>query len=94
MDRSKIQTYLNLAQKAGYVIWGGETLENYNKKLYLVLFDSSAQKNTMKIVAKLREKKLNVYEIENLGELLNKPNCKMVGIKNKSLSDQIEMLLN
>ena len=94
LETNKLQGYLNIAQKAGYVICGGETLENYNKKLYLVLFDSSAQKSTLKIISKLKEKQIKIIQVENLGNLVNKPNCKVIGLKNKSLSDQIEVLLN
>ena len=94
MEIDKIKGYLNIAQKAGYIIWGGENLENYNKKLYLVIFDSSAQKNTQKIVSKIRERQIKLIEVNNLGELVGKPNCKIIGLKNKNLSDQIELLLN
>ena len=94
LETNKVQGYLNLAQKAGYIIWGGETLKDYTKKLYLVLFDGQAQKNTQKIVLKIKERGIKTIEIENLGALVNKPNCKIIGIKNKSLSDQIELLLN
>lgn len=94
MDVNKIKGYLNIAQKAGYVIFGGETLENYTKKLYLILFDSNAQKSTLKIISKLKERQIKICEVDNLGELVNKSNCKVIGLKNKSLSDQIEALLN
>lgn len=94
MEKIKVQGYLNLAQKAGYVIWGGDTLVDYNKKLYLVLYDANAQKSTQKIIAKIKERGIKVFEVANLGELVNKPNCKVLGLKNKSLSDQIELLLS
>lgn len=94
MEINKVQGYLNIAQKAGYVIWGGETLENYSKKLFLVLYDPTAQKSTQKIIAKLKERQVDIIEAENLGMLVNKPNCKVIGIKNKSLSDQIKSLLS
>lgn len=94
MEAIKVQGYLNIAQKAGYVIWGGETLENYTKKLYLVIYDPTAQKSTQKIITKLKERQVDIVEVENLGMLVNKPNCKVIGIKNKSLSDQIKALLN
>lgn len=94
MEEVKVKGYLNLAQKGGYIIWGGETLEDYHKKLYLVLYDINAQKSTQKIISKLKEREINVIGVENLGKLVNKPNCKVIGLKNKSLSDQIQALLN
>lgn len=90
---SKVQGYLNIAQKAGYIIWGGDILEKYNKKLYLVLYDLNAKKSTQKIITKLKQKEIDVVEVANLGNLVGKPNCKVLGIKNKSLSDQIKLLL-
>lgn len=93
MDISKIKGYINIAQKAGYIIIGGEKLENYNKKLYLIIYDSSSQKNTLKIVEKLKEKGIPVVEIENLSQYVNINNCKIIGLKNKNLSDIIYNLI-
>ncbi len=89
MNIDKIKGYLNIAKKAGYVIIGGEKLENYNKKLYLVIYDKSAQKNTIKIIEKIKNKNIKTIELENLENLINITNCKIIGIKNKNLSDII-----
>lgn len=94
MNIDKIKAYLNIAKKAGYVIIGGEKLENYNKKLYLVIYDKSAQKNTLKIVEKIKDKDIKTIELENLETLININNCKIIGIKNKNLSDIIINLMN
>ena len=94
MNIDKIKGYLNIAKKAGYVIIGGEKLENYNKKLYLVIYDKSAQKNTLKIVEKIKDKDIKIIELENLETLININNCKIIGIKNKNLSDIIINLMN
>lgn len=94
MNIDKIKGYLNIAKKAGYVIIGGEKLENYNKKLYLVIYDKSAQKNTLKIVRKIQNKDIKIIELENLETLININNCKIIGIKNKNLSDIIINLMN
>ena len=94
LNIDKIKGYLNIAKKAGYVIIGGEKLENYNKKLYLVIYDKSAQKNTLKIVRKIQNKDIKIIELENLETLININNCKIIGIKNKNLSDIIINLMN
>ena len=88
-----LKGYLNIARKAGYLIVGGEKLCDYDKKLYLVLYDKNSQKNTMKIVHKLEEKNLNCIEVENLSDIICIQNCKIAGIKNKNLSDIIYILL-
>lgn len=87
MERSKLKGYLNISNKAGYLIVGGEKLEFYNKKLYLVIYDSSAQKNTIKVVEKIKNKNIPVLSVENLEELISIKNCKIIGLKNKKLSD-------
>ena len=93
MEKEKIKGYLNISRKAGYMIVGGETLENYSKKLYLVLYDKSAAKNTLKVVAKIKEKGIKVVEVENLAQLCSIENCKIIGIKNKNISDIIENII-
>lgn len=93
MDKEKIKGYINIAHKAGYLIFNGEKLEEYNKKLYLVLFDPDAGKNTLKIIEKLKDK-YPIAQLENLAEYVNIKNCKIVGIKNKDLSEIILKLIN
>ena len=94
MNKEKIKGYLNIARKAGYLIIGGEKLEGYTKKLYLILCDTACVLSTVKIANKLKEKGLAVLSIEGLGELLSIPNCKIIGLKNKNISEIIENLLN
>lgn len=95
MEVEKIKGYLNISHKAGYIIVGGEKLEKYDKKLYLVLYDKLAQKNTRKIVEKLKENKdLIILEIEDLESLVSIKNCKIIGLKNKKLSEIIYKLIN
>ena len=94
MDKDKLNGYLNLCRKAGYLIIGGETLGDYKKKIYLIVYDKTAQKNTLKIVEKYKIKDIPVVEIEGLSEILKIDNCKIVGIKNKNLSDIILNLIS
>lgn len=93
MEISKLKGYLNISHKAGYLIVGGEKLDGYNKKLFLVLYDSSAQKNTMKVVEKLKDKNIPIACVDNLEELTSIKNCKIIGLKNKNLSEIILCLL-
>lgn len=91
MERTKIKGLLNISQKAGALIRGSDNLDGYGQKLYLVLLDAAAGKSTQKIALQL-EKRVKVVRIENLNELVGKE-CKIVGIKNKGLSDEIEKLI-
>lgn len=87
LDKNKLQGYLNIAKKAGYVIIGGEKLYNYNKKLYLVIYDNTSEKNTLKVVDKIKQRNIPIYSIDNLQDIVSIKNCKIIGIKNKNLSD-------
>lgn len=93
MEISKIQGYLNITRKGGYLIIGSDALKDYNKKIYLIIYDKSAQKNTMKVVEKFKESQISIIEVDNLEELTSIKNCKIIGIKNKNLSVLIENLL-
>lgn len=92
LQETKLIGYLNICRKANYLIIGGEKLEDYSKKLYLVLYDSNAGKSTLKIVQSLKDKGLKTIATENLGKLIAIENCKIVAIKNKQLSEIIEKL--
>ena len=89
MEINKLKGYLNISNKAGYMIVGGEKLDSYNKKLYLVIYDKTAQKSTIKVVEKIKTRGIPVVEVENLEELISIKNCKIIGLKNKNLSDII-----
>lgn len=92
LDRLKIKGYINIAHKAGYLICGGEKLDGYTKKLYLVLYDNTAGENTLKIVERFDEQ-VKKISVDNLEDLASIKNCKIIGIKNKNLSEIIEKLI-
>ena len=94
MEKDKIKGFLNISRKAGYLIIGGEKLENYKKKLFLVLYDIKAGNNTLKIVDKLKVKGIDIFGVDNLEELCTISNCKIIGIKNKNISEIIKSLIN
>ena len=94
MDKIKLQGYINIAKKAGYVIIGGDKLYNYNKKLYLVIYSKDASKNTLKVVEKLKQRDIPVITLKNLEDIMNIKNCKIIAIKNKNLSDIILDAIN
>ncbi len=93
MEISKLKGYINISHKGGYLIIGSDALKNYKKKIYLIVYDKSAQKNTMKIVERFRGNEIPIVEVENLEELTSIKNCKIIGLKNKNLSDLISNLL-
>ena len=92
MQENKLSGYLNICRKANYLIIGGDKLENYNKKLFLVLYDIKSGKSTLKIAQALKNKGIMTIAIEKLSNLVGIENCKIIAIKNKQLSQIIEKL--
>ena len=88
MDREKIKNYLGICRKAGYAIVGSDKLKNYDKKLYLVIADKDISKTIQKVVDKFNQ--VETVFIDNLEELVEIENCKIVGIKNFGLSEEIK----
>lgn len=90
----KIKGYLGIANRAGYIIWGVDNLDGYTHKLYLVLYRNDAGKTVLKALNRLDDK-LPAYEIdvESFKYISSTENSKILGIKNKGLSDQIINLL-
>lgn len=92
LQENKLSGYLNICRKANYLIIGRDKLENYNKKLFLVLYDIKAGKSTLKIAQASKNKGIMTIAIEKLGTLVGIENCKIIAIKNKQLSQIIEKL--
>ena len=86
LNREKIKNYLGLSRKARYLIIGADNLKNYDKKLYLILKDSSSSKTIEKVSQKFKD--VETFEVDNLGNLVSIENCKIVGIKNLGLSEE------
>lgn len=87
----KIISYLGFCQRSGAIVYGLDNLQKNKKRIHLLLTCPSLGENSLKKVKKLAlEKKLKIFESkEPLSILLNKENCKIVGILNKELSNAI-----
>jgi len=86
-SKNKIKGYINIANKAGYLIIGADNLKNYNKKLYLMLADKTAGKNLFKI-ANLKHD-IPLVILDDFFDYVGIENCKIIGIKNLGLSQEI-----
>ncbi len=88
----KIKGYINIARKAGYLIIGSDYLKNYDKKLYLVIKSDNGGKNLSKIVednAKRTNCEVLTLIPDDFDKIVNISNCKVVGIKNKGIADEV-----
>lgn len=91
---TKINGLISIARKAGYVIIGKDNLMDYQKKLYLLLIDKSAGNSLLREMKFLSSKReIPLLEVENLNEMVAIENCKAIGLKNKSMSENIMMCL-
>lgn len=81
---------LGIARKAGYVIVGQDNLVGYTKKLYLILLDETAGNSLSREMKFLSEKTdALVVRVKDLAKMINIENCKVIGIKNKNIADEI-----
>ena len=84
---------MGLAQNAGYLIIGSDKLDGYDKKLYLILIDKNAGNSSLKVAKRQQARGVEVHFVDELELLINIKNCKIVGIKNKGISEQIKKFL-
>ncbi len=92
---SDLNGLVMIARKGGYVIVGQDKLAGYEKKLYLLLLDETAGKSLVREMNFLAHKKnIPLCIVKNLPEISKIPNCKVIGIKNKNLSDEILKVLD
>ena len=87
---NNISGLISIARKAGFCIIGQDRLLSYDKKLYLVLLDNSAGK-ALERQMNFLTKDLNIplLRVDNLTEMLALKNCKVLGIKNKAISENL-----
>ncbi len=94
MTNQKIKGYLSIANKAGYLIVGADNLKHYSKKLYLVLAEKDSGKSLIKLANNLNQKTKNqVYFLTDVEALTSIKGCKIVGVKNLGLANQIINLI-
>ena len=89
----KIKGYVNLANRAGYIIWGTDNLKGYTHKLYLILYREDYGTTIQKTVNRFENVESIMLSIDDYNEIIGNSNSKIIGIKNKGLSDQIINLL-
>ena len=89
-----IRGLISIARKGGFCIIGQDNLRGYDKKLYILILDKKAGQALAKsanFMAKQRGAQL--LEVEDLQEVSGIENCKILGIKNKALGEEIAKLI-
>lgn len=91
MKENKILTYINFARKAGVVVYGIDNIKATKKDIFCVIIDSTAKENLLSS-AKTYCKKHGLELITlncKLDDILKTNNCKILGICNQDLANQI-----
>lgn len=96
MQKDKIATLVGFAVKAGKVIYGIDNLELLRKKRYLYLRDVSLGDTAAKRLERLSAQTgTPVLIVKNsLEDITFKPNCKVIGLTDKQMSEACLKNLN
>lgn len=87
---NKLKGLISIARKAGFCIIGQDKLIDYEKKLYLILLDNRAGRALERQMIYLsNEKEIPLVRVDGLDEILAIQNCRVVGIRNKAISDSL-----
>ncbi len=93
MNESKFISYINLARKAGCVVYGLDNITQ-NKKICLILCSLEMSKgNREKLKSIANMKNIPIYEVENLSIIFGSGKTYAVGIKEPNLAHSIENIL-
>ena len=93
----KIKGYIGLARKSQSAIIGGDKIEEYPKKIYLILMSDDAGKNLIKNMERIKNKQevpIIIFTKEEMMTITEISGCKAVALINKGLAEQIIKLSN
>lgn len=89
---SKIKTYIGFSIKSGQIIYGADTLIETKKRVKLIITCKSLASSTCERVKEFASKKgvqVVCFDEILLEDLVNKKNCKVIGLLNKNLAQAI-----
>lgn len=92
MANHKLLSYLGFCVRARHIVFGVDNIEEYRKKVHLLMVDGGTGPNSMKIMKKATETfscPLLIVEQGNLNEWLHRPAVKAVAITDKNLASAI-----
>lgn len=91
---NEISKYINLAKKAGAVIYGIDNIVK-NKNVQLILLcPTSSQNLVSKAESFATRKNIKLIKLQNeLDSIINTTNCKVIGLTNLQLATQIGKII-
>lgn len=90
----KLIAYLGFALKSNNLVFGVDNIEAKSKKVVMIIFDDSLSDNSSNKLHNIATRNnISIYNTDKtLDELLNKNNCKAIGITSKDLATAIKEL--
>lgn len=87
--------YLNIANRANYIIWGVDKLNEYTHKMYLVIYRQDYGKTIEKLLQRISKPEIEIIQmpVDDFNMLTGTDKSKIFAIKNKGISEQIINLL-
>jgi hypothetical protein len=93
LQTNKVEAYLGFCIRAGKLTTGVNAALCLKKEVYLLIADRAVAKNSWKEILKLKGRfSCPLVLVDELEELVHKPHCKLVAVRDKSLADAIYAL--
>ena len=90
MQRSKIETYLGFARRAGKLMLGVQAAGTVKRDVYLLVADESVAKNNRKEIEKLQKKfACPLVYVSELEEMTGKAACKLAVVRDEHFAQAI-----
>lgn len=91
------QKYLGLAMRAGAVVYGVDAILQSRQKIYLIVMSEKEATQNLKdkIMNFIARKNTKLIKLnDDINKYLNTNNCKVFGVTNQDLANQIYSFLN
>ena len=90
MQRSKIESYLGFARRAGKLTLGVQAADTVRRGVFLLVADESVAPNNKKEIEKLRVRfSCPLIYVSGLEEMTGKANCKLAAVRDEHLAEAI-----
>lgn len=91
MEQSKVRSYIGFCFRARKITLGSGAIGALNGGVYLLILDCKAKKNSLRYALKYKNRFLCPLLIcnDDFEDIVKKPLCKLVAIRDKSLAEAI-----
>ena len=92
--KDKLETYLGFAIRSGNIVYGVDNIEAKISKIYLIIYDRRLSENGVNKLNNVSKKNQvdTLISEATIDDLINKQNCKAIGITSKDLAKAIQEL--